>query len=111
MTRPPNIPYPDLFDPSKLYRKAGTSSEAAAAAATQARKTSIHRKLFNALKAEPRTPDELAADLGLVLNTVRARCTDLLQGGYVVRTGEERKTDAGRWADVLAAMPDKENTD
>src|SRR5690242_6245336 len=97
-------PHADEFSTGRLYRRSGTSAEAAAGAAESARLHDTHRTIWAALKRKARTPDELARDLGMVLNTVRARCTELLQAGWVSRTGERRATGAGRAADVLRAV-------
>lgn len=101
---------PDVFNTARNYKRIGTSSDAAASAARVAKLGNTHRKIWAALRAEPRTPDEIARDLGLVLNTARARCSDLLNQGWVKRTGDYRKTGAGKHADVLAAVV-KDSTD
>ena len=49
----------------------------------------------------PMTADECAERLGMVLNTARARCTELAGDGQLVETGERRRTAAGRSAAVL----------
>ena len=91
------------FRVERNFRKAGTSSKAAAAAAESARLGNTHRKIWTALRFKPRTPDEIARDTGMVLNTVRARCTDLKNTGWIEDTGERRETDAGREAIVWRA--------
>jgi predicted ArsR family transcriptional regulator len=96
-----DAPNPDEFSVERNYKRAGTSSNAAAAAAGQARRLNTHERIMAALRLRPRTADEISRDLGLVLNTSRARCTDLLNQGLIERTGETRPTGAGRPADVL----------
>lgn len=99
------------FSTGSLFRRDGTSSEAAASAASAARLHDTHRKIWSALKEQPRTADEIARDLGLVLNTARARCSDLIKHGWAKRSGRRRATDAGRAADVLeACVKERPNT-
>lgn len=97
-------PHPDLFNTASMFKAEGTSSQAAHGAALQARYNDTHRMIWLALKAKPRTADEIAADLKLVLNTARARMSELLNRGWAKRTGERRATGAGRAADVLQAV-------
>lgn len=105
-----DAPTSDDFVVARNFKRGGTSSQAAAGAAKSARLGDTHRKIWAALLAEPRTADEIARDLRLVLNTARARCTDLLNGGWIERTGATRATGAGRAADVLTAVRKKQQT-
>jgi hypothetical protein len=97
-------PHPDLFNTALMYKREGTSADAARAAALEAKYNDTHRVIWRALKAKPRTADEIAVDLKLVLNTARARMSELLKRGWAARTGERRTTGAGRAADVLRAV-------
>lgn len=97
-------PHPDLFNTALMFKREGTSSDAARAAALEAKYNDTHRLIWQALKAKPRTADEIATDLKLVLNTARARMSELLTRGWAKRTGERRATGAGRAADVLQAV-------
>jgi hypothetical protein len=97
-------PEPDLFNTALMFKREGTSADAARAAALEARYNDTHRLIWRALKAKPRTADEIATDLKLVLNTARARMSELLKRGWIARTGERRATGAGRAADVLRAV-------
>lgn len=91
------------------YYAVGTSERAALHAAKCSGPNFI--KIIEALAERPRTPDALAHDLRMVLNTVRARCSDLRNPRdpvtnlrippFVVPTGEFGKTDADHDADVL----------
>lgn len=89
------------FKVERNFKSAGTSSDAASAAAKSARLNDTHRKIWAALRKKPMTPDEVARECGLVLNTARARVNDLKDAGYVRATGERRPTEAGRMADVI----------
>lgn len=96
------------FHVERNYRKAGTSSGAAQSAAKSAKLNDTHRKIYAALRDEPMTADEVAKECGLVLNTARARLTDLKNAGHIEPTGEKRTTDAGRPAEVMRVVRKQE---
>lgn len=50
-----------------------------------------------------RTRDEIAADMHLDGNSVRPRCSSLIEKGLVEWSGELRRTGSGRAAKVLVA--------
>lgn len=109
-----------VFDVSKNYKRAGTSSIAAHKAHMRAKLGQTHKKILAELAIEPRTADELSRDLGLVLNTARARCSDLrnprTEEGvelppFICPTGERRETDAGELADVLRITTPQERAE
>ena len=83
------------------FRARGTSAEAAALAAKRAEIGKTHERILQALMVKPMTADEIAKELGLVLNTARARIADLKRAGVVEPTGERRETDAKGMADVI----------
>ena len=89
------------------FRKAGPSAQAAQAASESARLNDTHRKIYRALTEQPRTADEIAEACGLVLNTARARITDLSNAGWIADTGDRRETEAGRPATVWAVSERK----
>ena len=95
------------FTPERNFRKAGPSAQAAQAAAESARLNDTHRKIYRALTEQPRTADEIAEACGLVLNTARARITDLSNAGWITDTGDRRETEAGRPATVWAVSERK----
>ncbi len=101
-------PSEQSFDASKLFRRGGTSSDAASDAAKRATLTQPHRRIWQELRRLARTPDELSTDLGWVLNTTRARCSALRKAGWIKATGERRRTAAGKFADVLIALLEPE---
>lgn len=83
----------------RSYRKAGPSSEAAASAALTSPETCA--TILGQLLIEPLTPDEVSRITGKVLNTVRARITNMKDFGYVRDTGKTRiATDAGKAATI-----------
>lgn len=104
-------PQADDFTPERNFRTAGPSAQAAQSAATTAKLTDIHRHIYRALLEQPRTPDEIHALLnpthGLVLNTYRARITDLKNAGWIYDTGQRRETDARKPATVWAVRERK----
>lgn len=84
---------------ARSYRKAGPSSEAAKGASLASAETCA--TILRQLMIEPLTPDEIARTTDLVLNTVRARITNMKDFGYVRDTGKARiATDAGKQATV-----------
>jgi hypothetical protein len=89
-----------IFEKAKRsFRRAGPSSQAAQGAALSSPQTcSI---ILGQLLIEPLTPDEISRTTGKVLNTVRARITNMKDFGYVRDTGNTRlATDANRHATV-----------
>lgn len=100
-------PKPQDFRVENNFRAAGPSSVAAASAAEGARLNDLHRTIWRALSVKPRTADEIAGDLNLVLNTARARITDLRNAGWIRDTGDRRATEAGRAATVWEAVTER----
>lgn len=47
------------------------------------------------------TADEISAELGESVLSIRPRCTELLQRGVIERTGERRRSSTGRMQHVL----------
>ena len=86
------------------FRASGTSAEAAALAAKRAEMGKTHERILQALMVKPMTADEVSKELGLVLNTARARINDLKRAGVVEPTGERRETDAKGMADVIRVV-------
>ena len=84
------------------FRKAGPSAQAAQAAAESAKLNDTHRKIYRLLRDEPLTADQVADRLGMVLNTARARITDLHKAGWIFDTGERGETDARKPATIWA---------
>lgn len=78
-----------------------TSAQAAHDAAESAVLNKTHYAILGALAYRPMTPDEVAGFFKMVLNTARARMTDLSNAGLIVSTGERRDTDAGKEANVM----------
>lgn len=89
-----------IFDKAKRsFRKAGASSDAAASAALVSPQTCS--VILGQLCIEPLTPDEVSRSTGKVLNTVRARITNMKDMGFVRDIGtKDEATDAGKAATV-----------
>ncbi len=89
-----------VFEKAKRsFRKAGASSQAAEGAALSSPQTCS--VILGQLLIEPLTPDEVSRTTGKVLNTVRARITNMKDLGYVRDTGNTRlATDANKRATV-----------
>lgn len=81
------------------YRPTDTS-QAAASGVASSRWCSL---ALAAIEAKPMTPDEVAAELGVTVLTIRPRMTQLKQAGLIIDTGERRKTASGRKAAVYRA--------
>lgn len=109
----------DLIDyidnTARLFKKPGTSSKAAAGAAKKApsKKEIILAELANG----PATPDQIWRRHGGVLNTWRARCSDLQnpcdKAGnrlppLITPTGLKGLAEGGRPADVLRLTTEQE---
>lgn len=89
----------DLFDTRRNFKKAGTSSDAAEAAAPKA--SYWRERVLQTLTGGAMTPDEIAAAVGADILTIRPRCSELLNAGMIEPTGARRPTPRGRSADVL----------
>jgi hypothetical protein len=87
-----------LFDTASNWKKTGTSSDAAAAAAGKA--PYWRGKCLEALRVRSMTGDEVAAFLGVDVLTIRPRLTECFNLGQIETTGERRPTPRGRTADV-----------
>jgi hypothetical protein len=84
---------------ARSYRKSGPSSDAGASAALVSPATCA--VILGQLLIEPLTPDEVARITGKILNTVRARCTNMRDFGYIRDIGaKDAATDAGKAATV-----------
>lgn len=107
-TLPPILDYIARANVALDYLRPGTSERAALEAAKLAGPSFM--KVIAALAEKPRTPDEIARVKGLVLNTARARCSNLRNprdpvtskrlAPFVVVVGCGL-TDAAHEADVL----------
>lgn len=116
MSQPDLIDYIDRANVALNFYAIGTSQRAALHAAGCAGPNFI--KVIEALAERPRTPDAIARDKGMVLNTARARCSDLRNprdrntgkriAPFAVPTGEFGTTAADHKADVLRLATDEE---
>lgn len=99
----------------RLFKKAGTSSEAAAGASL----TSAERRrlILELLSTRPCTPDEVAEHYGWVVNTARARISEMVkrfdENGnrlppLLTETGERRRASGGRPANVMRITTEEE---
>lgn len=80
------------------FKRAGTSSDAAAEAAKKA--PYWRGKVLQVLRKMDLTADEIAAQLNADILTIRPRCSELFRGGLIEPSGLRRKTPRGRTADV-----------
>lgn len=98
------VAYPD--HPGHKRRR--TSRAAAEAMAPKA--GSIRQRVYDALKAKPGTPEEIAARLGVPVMNVRPRCSELAadapgRGPLIRDTGLRRTAMGGREAIVWEIVP------
>jgi predicted ArsR family transcriptional regulator len=61
---------------------------------------SLRARVYDAIKARPGTPEEIADRLGVPLMNVRPRCSELAARDLIVDSGERRLADGGRQAIV-----------
>lgn len=108
------------FNVAKNARTGGTSKQAAIKADKSAVLNDTHRKILELIRTQPSTPGEVSTALGLVLNTARARMTDLskpqfadgeLKAPWICRAGETRSTQAHGSANVMRAMTKTERAE
>lgn len=78
-----------------------TSKSAALAAAPKSGTT--RRRVLTAIIAAPSTDEQIAMACGIAENSVRPRRKELLDGGFIVDSGQRRRTVAGNDAVVWAA--------
>lgn len=83
----------------RSHRVSGTSQKAAQGAALTSVDTCL--KILGQLNLDDLTPDEIASSCGIVLNTARARISNMKDVGFVKASGCKRETDAGKEADVI----------
>ena len=99
---------PDLFTQPRYpqapgFKRDGTSR--AAAEAISPRVISLRERVLAALKSRgPMTPDECGVALGLEWWTVRPRFSELVRLGLIAPTGERRKNESGKDADVYGVL-------
>ena len=87
-------PYPE----TPGYKARDTAKAAADGIAPQAK--SLRARVFDAIKAQPGTPEEIAARLGVPLMNVRPRTSELSARELIEDSGERREADGGRKAIV-----------
>lgn len=86
------------------WKVEGTSREAAAAIAPRA--DSLNARTLASLKRSPKSPEEVAAELGETILAIRPRFSQLFALGLIVKTADRRKSASGRSVTVWAAKPD-----
>lgn len=101
MTTPVNH---DLFEryPEGPGWKARQTSRAAASGVSQ-KVRPLRERVLAAIRAKPRTPEEVARILRAPVMNVRPRCSELAKLGLVEDSGERRKAQGGRKAIVWRA--------
>lgn len=93
-----SAPLLEWIETERNFKRAGTSSDAAAEAAKKA--PYWRGKVLETLRHAQLTADEIAAQLGADILTIRPRCSELFASGLIEPSGLRRKTPRGRTADV-----------
>jgi hypothetical protein len=114
----PLLQYAERATVALDYLRPGTSQRAALEAAKMAAPNFL--KVIEALAEKPQTPDEIARTKGMVLNTARARCSNLRNprdpvtgrriAPFAVPVGTG-KTDADKEADTLRLTTPQERAE
>lgn len=66
------------------------------------RRKALYAKITDCLRFHgPMTPDEIAKKVGETVLAIRPRCTELLNDGFLERTGNRRANESGVKAHVL----------
>jgi len=97
-------PLPELPGQEPPHVEAVTSCEAAAAIAPVA--GNLRRLVLEFIAGQGdqgATDHEVAAGLGMLSDTARARRCELVDAGYLVASGQRRRTPSGRSATVWVA--------
>lgn len=84
------------------FKRTGTSEDAATLAAESA--DVIRQRVLDSIRKAPKTADEVAADLGLDILTVRPRCSELVARRLIMTSGDRRPNRSGRKANVWRAI-------
>jgi DNA-binding IclR family transcriptional regulator len=91
------------------YKREGTSSEAAARVAPRARL--MQQIVYQAIRQEPGTCQEIADRLGFDRGSVSPRVTELQHLGFVTDSGVRRYNPSGSRATVWRALSAEERMD
>lgn len=83
------------------WKAEGTSREAAEGIAPKA--ATLCEQTLACLKRRPMTPEEVAAELGEPVHSIRPRFSQLSAQSLIVKTDERRKAMGGRMAQVWRA--------
>lgn len=99
------------FATGKMFKRSGTSSDAAQAASKSAKLNDTHGTIYRLLREKPRNGDQLFNDemarkdrgedhVNLSLNGFRARVSELRDHGFVTYTEDRAPTNAGGTAAI-----------
>ena len=83
------------------FKERGTSEEAAQS--MRGRADTLRDKVFQAIRRYPMTADEVAADLGESVLSIRPRLSELVARGLIFPTEQRRANRSGRSAMVWRA--------
>lgn len=75
----------------------------AAAAATAPEVKSLRARVFDEIKRNPSTPEEVAARLKLPVHSIRPRFSECAAKGWIEDSGDRRRAMGGRQAIVWRA--------
>lgn len=89
------------------FKVSGTSQEAAEAIGAKGRAETLNAKTLASIRRSPKCPEEVAAELGEDILSIRPRFTQLKERGQIVKTVARRKSASGCSVTVWAAVPDQ----
>jgi hypothetical protein len=95
-------PAPARYPERPGHKRRDTSKAAADGIAPQAK--TLREQVYDAIKARPGTPEEIARRTGIPLMNVRPRCSELVKKNLVIDTGQRRQASGGRMAIVWRAV-------
>ena len=94
MSRIAEANLPDYGYPSSpgFKERGGTSQDAAEIVGNVA---GMRAAVLSVIRTHPSTADEVAANLGLSILSVRPRCSELRRFGKIIHSGQRRKNASG----------------
>ena len=92
-----------VYPTERAYKAAGTSQEAAEAAAPGA--ATLCAWTLQILQRGPSTPEAVAKELGRDILSIRPRFTQLKAAGLIEKTAERRRSACGRSSTVWRVVP------
>ena len=90
----------DLFSVRPGSKTGGTSAQAAREVERSGRAVTLKEKVIEELTGDALTADEIAANIGETVLSIRPRVAYLAKDGIIVDTGQRRANESGKQATV-----------